>query len=299
MIRPATKHLLWMLLVSLSMTMWAQTASLSWSPEHLANGSPCLFTVRIPAARSVKGTWQGHTINFFRGASPETWDALAGVDVEVKPGGYPLQVDADLADGSRQHLERTVTVDEATYQSTTLNVPDKFVSPSPAALKRIAAESEIKKKAFASTAPIPLWSGPFTPPLPTAPRTDSFGTRRIFNGSLASVHRGLDYRAKAGTPIAAINSGRVLLARSLYYEGNCVVIDHGQGFITFYMHLSRFKVHQGQMVRRGQIVGLSGATGRVTGPHLHLGVRWQGANLDAAKLFALQLPRTSHKPSDE
>ncbi|HEY8997146.1 MAG TPA: M23 family metallopeptidase [Edaphobacter sp.] len=298
MIRLAAKYS-WTLLACLSMTTWAQTASVSWSPEHIANGSPCLFTVHIPSAQSVTGTWQGHTISFFRGPSPETWEALAGVDVEVKPGSYPLQIDAVLLDGSKQHIERTLTVEEAPYQSTTLSVPDKFVSPSPAALKRIAAESELKKKAFASTAPIPLWSGSFTPPLPTAPRTDSFGTRRIFNGSLASVHRGLDYRAKTGTPIAAINSGRVLLARSLYYEGNCVIIDHGQGFITFYMHLSRFKVHQGELVRRGQIVGLSGATGRVTGPHLHLGVRWQGAYLDAARLFSLQLPRTSHKSSDE
>jgi murein DD-endopeptidase MepM/ murein hydrolase activator NlpD len=201
--------------------------------------------------------------------------------------------------GGTQHIERSLTVGEAPYQSTTLSVPDKFVSPGAAALKRIAAESEIKKKAFASTAPVPLWSGDFTPPLPTAPRTDSFGTRRIFNGSLASVHKGLDYRAKTGTPIAATNSGRVLLARPLYYEGNCVVIDHGQGFITFYMHLSRFKVHQGEIIRRGQIVGLSGATGRVTGPHLHLGVRWQGAYLDAARLFDLQLPRTNHKPVEE
>ena len=299
MIRPVAKLPQWMLLVCLSLKTLAQTASVSWLPEHIANGAPCFFTVHIPSARSVTGTWQGHTISFFRGPSPETWDALAGVDVEVKSGSYPLQIDAILSDGSKQHIERTLIIEEAPYQSTTLSVPDKFVSPSPAALKRIAAESEIKKKAFASTAPIPLWSGPFTPPLPTAPRTDSFGTRRIFNGSLASVHRGLDYRAKTGTPVAAINSGRVLLARSLYYEGNCVVIDHGQGFITFYMHLSRFKVHQGELVRRGQIVGLSGATGRVTGPHLHLGVRWQGAYLDAAKLFGLQLPRTSHKPSDE
>src|SRR5207245_2463018 len=106
----------------------------------------------------------------------------------------------------------------------------------------------IKDRAFASTAPLPLWSARFSPPLHTAPRTDSFGTRRVFNGSLASVHRGLDYRAKQGTPVAAANAGRVVIARPLYYEGNCVVIDHGLGLMTLYMHLSRFKVKEGALV---------------------------------------------------
>ncbi|QHS53669.1 M23 family metallopeptidase [Edaphobacter sp. 12200R-103] len=128
------------------------------------------------------------------------------------------------------------------------------------------------------------------PPLNRAPRTDSFGTRRVFNGSLASIHRGLDYRARQGTPVHAVNSGRVVLARPLYFEGNCIVIDHGLGLTTIYMHLSKFRVKEGQHVTRGQLIALSGATGRANGPHLHLSVRWQGEYLDPAKLIALHLP---------
>jgi murein DD-endopeptidase MepM/ murein hydrolase activator NlpD len=82
----------------------------------------------------------------------------------------------------------------------------------------------------------------------------------------------------------------VLLARDLFYEGNCVVLDHGQGLLTLYMHLSEFKVHEGDKVERGQLLGLSGGTGRATGPHLHVAVRWQGVYLDPATLLALQLP---------
>ena len=119
--------------------------------------------------------------------------------------------------------------------------------------------------------------------------TDSFGTRRMFNGKLASIHKGADFHAPAGTPVHASNSGVVVLARPLYYEGNCVIIDHGMGLFTLSMHFSRIDVHEGQHVKAGDRLGLSGATGRVTGPHLHWAVRWQGAMLDPVKLLRLNL----------
>jgi len=134
----------------------------------------------------------------------------------------------------------------------------------------------------------PLWTSSFRAPVTAAP-TDSFGTRRMFNGKLASVHKGMDFRAAPGTPVRASNSGVVVLAHSLYYAGNTVIIDHGMGLFTLSMHLSRIKVRVGQHVARGDRLGLSGATGRVTGPHLHWAVRWQGAYLDPAKLLQLDL----------
>ena len=149
---------------------------------------------------------------------------------------------------------------------------------------RIKAEVELKEKVFAASAPEPLWSGDFRAPVHAAP-TDSFGTRRTFNGQLASVHKGMDFRARPGTAVRAGNSGVVVLARPLYYEGNCVVIDHGLGLYTLSMHFSRIDVNEGQHVSSVERLGLSGATGRVTGPHLHWAVRWQGAYLDPAKLL--------------
>jgi murein DD-endopeptidase MepM/ murein hydrolase activator NlpD len=188
-------------------------------------------------------------------------------------------------------LHEDLNVEEAPYERVPLSVPDKFVEPNAAALKKIAADKVVKDKAFANSAPKPQWTGNFLPPLHQAPQSDSFGNQRLFNGKLASVHRGLDYHARMGTPVAAINSGRVVLAQPLYYEGGCVVIDHGLGLMSIYMHLSKIQVAVGRRVRRGQIIALSGATGRATGPHLHLGIRWQGSYLDPVKLFQLQLPQ--------
>ncbi len=146
----------------------------------------------------------------------------------------------------------------------------------------------MKAKVFAASATEPLWTGDFRAPVGAAP-TDSFGTRRTFNGKLASVHKGMDFRAAMGTPVRAGNSGVVVLARPLYYEGNCVVIDHGLGLFTISMHLSRIDVKEGEHVSQGERIGLSGATGRVTGPHLHWAVRWQNAYLDPAKLLRMDL----------
>jgi murein DD-endopeptidase MepM/ murein hydrolase activator NlpD len=158
-------------------------------------------------------------------------------------------------------------------------------------LKQIEADQQLKKKVFGSSASSslePLWSASFQAPVAAEP-TDSFGTRRTFNGKLASIHKGMDFRAATGTPVKAGNNGVVVLARPLYYEGNCVVIDHGLGLFTISMHLSRIDVKEGQRVATGDPLGMSGATGRVTGPHLHWAVRWQGAYLDPAKLLKLDL----------
>jgi len=271
---------------------WALAQQATWFPVPLASGSPILFTLELPAKTvAVTARWQNHPLVFFRPSHSKTWYGLAGVDVETNPGDYPLAIEATLPHGLKQTINPQVHIESASYQEIPLTVPDKFVSPSPADLKKIAADQALKNKAFAKTATKPLWSGPFRPPLKVAPESDSFGTRRIFNGKLASIHRGEDYHARPRTPVLAVNSGRIVLARPLYYEGNCVIIDHGLGLMTLYMHLSHFSVQEGARVRRGQLIALSGGTGRVTAPHLHLGVRWQGAYLDPVKLYALQLPR--------
>ena len=139
------------------------------------------------------------------------------------------------------------------------------------------------------------WSGSFRPPLDTVV-SEGFGTHRTFNRKLASIHRGLDYHAAPGTPVTAANAGEVVLARELFYEGNCVIVDHGLGFATIYMHLSQLGVKEGQRVEKGQEIGLSGATGRATGPHLHVAARWEGAYLDPAQLWTLRLPEL-HAPA--
>jgi hypothetical protein len=265
----------------------AQTPLVTLTPAVVAAGSPELIRVSASGAIGVDGEWMGHKLEFFRGRDGRTWFAMAGVDVEGAVGPSALQISVHTTSGVRE-VSRPVEIQAAHYRTGALTVEPKFVSPGPEELKQIEAESQLKAQVFSAISPEPLWSGNFRAPV-TAPPTDSFGTRRIFNGKLASVHKGMDFRARTGTPVRAANSGEVVLARPLYYEGNCVVIDHGLGLFTISMHLSQIVVKDGQRVATGDLIGRSGATGRVTGPHLHWAVRWQSAYLDPAKLLRLDL----------
>ena len=266
----------------------SQSTAVSWSPAVVEAGSPVLIRVEAAYAAGVDGEWLGRKIEFFRGAGGQEWFALAGVDVEGAAGPSTLRISVRLSGGGVRNLSRTVEIHPAHYRTGSLTVAPKFVEPGPEALEQIRAESQLKAKVFAASAQEPLWGASFRAPVTASP-TDSFGTRRTFNGKLASIHKGMDFRAATGTPVHAGNSGVVVLARPLYYEGNCVVIDHGLGLFTLSMHLSRIDVREGQRVTTGERLGLSGATGRVTGPHLHWAVRWQGAYLDPAKLLRLNL----------
>jgi murein DD-endopeptidase MepM/ murein hydrolase activator NlpD len=267
----------------------APADAVSLTPAIVESGSPELIRVGAPAGATLDGEWLGNKLEFFQGRDGQAWYVLAGVDVEGTVGPSVLRISAHLLEGGgKQDLSRSVEIHPAHYRTSTLTVAPQFVAPGPEELKRIEAESALKAKVFAASAPEPLWSGDFRAPVTASP-TDSFGTRRVFNGTLASVHKGMDFRAPMGTPVRASNSGVVVLARPLYYEGNCVVIDHGLGLFTISMHLSRIEVHVGQRVTKGERIGLSGATGRVTGPHLHWAVRWQDAYLDPAKLLRLDL----------
>ncbi len=262
-------------------------------PARLVNGGPVLFVVKPPAkVESVTGTWLGHQLTFSYDASTRTWFALAGVSIETTPGKYALELTAERgATQAPLAVSHTFAVARAHYPQikVELTVEKKFTEPTPEQQEQIAEGVKIKQDYLSRVTPTREWDGNFTAPA-DATISDVFGSQRIFNGKAQSPHQGLDFRVPTGTPVAAMNSGTVLLARFLYYEGGFVVIDHGQGFLTLYLHLSEFKVKEGEQVKRGQIVGLSGGTGRATGPHLHVAVRWQGTYLDPAGLMQLPLP---------
>jgi murein DD-endopeptidase MepM/ murein hydrolase activator NlpD len=266
---------------------YAQNNAVTLTPALVEAGSPELLHFESSRDARPDADWLGRKVLFFPAHGGHDWFALAGVDVEAATGPSVLRVVIGSGKDSID-LSRTVEIHPAHYRTGALTVPPKFVEPGPEALKQIEADSKLKAKVFAASAPEPLWSGNFRAPV-VAPPTDSFGTRRIFNGKLASIHKGMDFRAATGTPVRAGNSGVVVLARPLYYEGNCVIVDHGLGLWTISMHLSRIDVKEGQHLATGELLGLSGATGRVTGPHLHWAVRWQDAYLDPAKLLKLDL----------
>jgi murein DD-endopeptidase MepM/ murein hydrolase activator NlpD len=231
----------------------------------------------------------GHEVFFDLDPTGRTWFGLAGVSIETKPGAYPLVLEGVTSRGTKTTIRHTVRVFRTKYPTIALRVSEEFTAPDSQALARVEQEQELKTKVFSVLSPEREWSGRFTVPVSSSV-SGAFGTQRKFNGLIESVHHGLDYRAQPGTSVSAANRGTVLLARNLFFEGNCVVLDHGQGLLTLYMHLSEIKVHEGDKVARGEEIGLSGATGRATGPHLHMAVRWQGVYVNPAVMQKLNLP---------
>ena len=219
-----------------------------------------------------------------------TWRALVGIDLETPAGRYPVSITA-RSGGLTQHATTSIVVTRRRFPTRRLQVEPAFVSPPPDVQRRIAREAEDLDRAWKQSAPSRLWSGAFMPPVP-GPATSAFGSRSIFNGQPRSPHSGGDFLSPAGTPVHAPNAGRVVMARDLYFTGNVVVLDHGLGLFSLLAHLSTIDVHEGDSVVAGQRVGLVGATGRVTGPHLHWAVRVGGARIDPLSLLAVLGPET-------
>jgi hypothetical protein len=297
MIRNLQLFTLITLSVLAQVSLFGQTESaiknVFWQPNELQPGSVNFLTVELNrTATKVSGQFLGKDLLFFYSGKARVWYSLAGVDVEIKPGTYDLRIRAAVSGGRMARTVKPVEIGTVTFRSGDVNVPENFVKPDQASEKKIAADQKLKDRTFAHFIATPQWSGDFVKPV-EAPSTDSFGMTLIFNEELTSEHRGTDFPIKQGSPVVSSNSGTVVLARELFYEGNCVVLDHGQHFFTIYMHLSKIQVREGQKVRKRQRLGLSGATGRVTAPHLHMGVRWEGSYIDPTKLFTLTLPETN------
>jgi len=219
--------------------------------------------------------------------SPGVWEGLLGVDVVQKPGSYPVVVTVTRADGTTASAQTTVAVTARHFTTRKLSVDARFVEPNPADTARIAAEAD-RLAAIWKSVSDRHWHGPFTAPV-AGPATSNFGSRSIFNGQPRAPHAGIDYRGAVGTPIVAPNAGRVVLAEDLFLTGNTVVVDHGLGLYSLFAHMSRLDVKAGDDVSTGTPVGLVGATGRVTGPHLHWSVRLGAARVDPASLLRLGL----------
>lgn len=220
----------------------------------------------------------------------ESWRVLVGIDLDVAPGTHPVVVDADSANGPATATHDLVITAKA-FPTRRLKVNPDFVNPPASALPRIQEESKLMNA---------LWSAPPTePPTPEllfiAPvphkANSAFGTRSIFNGEPRGAHSGADFLSPAGTPVRAPAPGTVVLARDLYYSGGSVVIDHGLGLFSFFAHFSAITAKVGDVVKAGDVVGKVGATGRVTGPHLHWTARLNNARVDPLAL--LELLKTS------
>jgi murein DD-endopeptidase MepM/ murein hydrolase activator NlpD len=206
------------------------------------------------------------------------WVAVTGIPLDQAPGTATLTV--TLADGSTREVP--FEVGEADYASQHLTVPNRrHVTPDPADLERIGRERRIIDAALTRYTEAASPALAFDAPVPGR-RSSSFGLRRYFNGQPRSPHKGMDIAAAEGTPIHAPLPGQVAATGDYFFNGNTVIVDHGEGLITLYCHLERIDVTEGSRLEAGERLGTVGATGRVTGPHLHWGVYLNGTAVDPA-----------------
>lgn len=219
----------------------------------------------------------------FGGCGEGCFVAVASMPVNAEPGKYAVEVSAD---GSSMAL--AFTVEEGSFALQELTLPEGKVTLSPEDEKRANLEAA-RLRALWPRQGERLWEGGFIMPLDNSHST-RFGTRRIMNGIKKSVHSGLDIRGGMGEEVRAANSGRVALAEEQFFGGNTLVLDHGQGIYTIYMHLSGFNAAVGRHVSRGEVIGFVGSTGRSTGPHLHYGVKINSVNTNPVSLAKLPLP---------
>jgi murein DD-endopeptidase MepM/ murein hydrolase activator NlpD len=222
-----------------------------------------------------------------------TWQALIGIDLEQSAGTYVVIAEVTTPSTTIRQSRELVVLPK-TFATRRLRVPQDFVNPPARLRKRIKEEAEFLGRVYARPSPERRWRTPFVRPVPDA-ASSRFGTRSIFNGTPRSPHSGTDFASGAGTPIKAPNGGRVVAARDLYYAGKTVVIDHGLGLFSALSHLSRIDAEEGDIVAPGDVVGLVGATGRVTGPHLHWAMRASGARVDPLGALALMGEPTNGK----
>jgi len=226
----------------------------------------------------------GRELPAFR-IDPRTWQALVGVDLADAPREYHVIVTGRAGE---QTISATalLVVQPRHFPTRRLRVDPSFVEPPPAAVERIAREASELGALWKTSSATRLWQSGFLAPV-ADPSTGRFGARSVFNGEPRAPHAGEDFASPEGTVVQAPNAGRVVLAQDLYFTGNTIVLDHGLGLFSLLAHLSAFDVHVGDTVTAGEHLGSTGATGRVTGPHLHWGVRASGARVDPQSLLAV------------
>jgi murein DD-endopeptidase MepM/ murein hydrolase activator NlpD len=275
-----------LLLVLASAAVGADRLTVSWHPAKPRVGDAALLQLRgVPEGATIEGMVDGRPLVFFPYAGGHA--ALVGFDLDVKPGPKAWQLavlesarEARTARGKVQLLARGFPVQR-------LSVPTGMADLDPETERRAVSEAERLRTLYQTITPDRLWRGAFTRPVGGTEPGTGFGARRIINGKPRMPHGGADYAAPTGTPVVAVNAGRVALVGDFFFPGRLVAVDHGLGLYTLYFHLDSVAVSQGDPVERGQTIGTVGATGRATGPHLHFGVHVAGARIDPATLLRL------------
>jgi hypothetical protein len=266
--------------------------AVSHQARAVAPGEAVLLTFKAPGAlAAVRGTAFGAPFVGFAGDSPDTWHALIGIDLDTKPGRSLVEIEARMVYGSPLRADYPLSVVPKTFSTRRLSVAPAFVTPPASEQARIERDRLLLGRVLAGVSPRRLWEDGFARPT-DGEAISQFGVRSVFNGQPRSQHRGVDFRGATGTPVVAPAAGLVVLAEDLYFAGTTVILDHGLGVFSMLCHLSRVDVRPGAVVARGDMIGAVGATGRVTGPHLHWTLRIGPASVDPLSVLSVVgLPR--------
>lgn len=291
--------------VGLVMLWGLACCAFGWEPQtvRLAGGTEVeiiapvlepggIVLARLRAAPDIKKVsfqFADAAYEWAPGGKENTGFLLIGLDLGLKPGPYDLAMTVFHRDGHSEKSSHRLLIGGRDFPVKKLWVKEEFVRPPPEVQERVRREAEILEIAYSVSSPQWLGEGPFEKPHP-GEMAPNFGEKRIYNNVPRSTHAGVDIAAPYGSPVRASNSGRVVLAKDLYFSGKTVIIDHGLGLFTFYCHFSNLRVSRGEMVKKGAVIALAGSTGRSTGPHLHWGVKLQGARVDPVSLLDLALP---------
>lgn len=245
-----------------------------------------MFRLEAPPHRAASAEFSGRERPFTGSAEKGASFTLIPLELDIDEGIHTLHMEITFLDGTRFSKPFDLPIRKGVFASTQLRVDPRFTAPSSEEMVRIEKERELVARVYENPQPGWLGSGDFIRPLDGAV-SSPFGVKRTFNDEVRSRHRGIDLRSPPGTPLRASNSGLVVFTGSLFYAGDTVIIDHGLDVFTIYCHLSEITVKEGDAVKKGTTVGKVGATGRVTGPHLHWGVRIAGTNVDPLSILHL------------
>lgn len=260
--------------------------ALTISQSTVKNANTVLLEINKENISDVKLTFDKQNINFFKNPFKEnTHYALIPISYYQKKKDYRVIV-SYLENGKKVFKGKDLKVIDGKYKSEVINVVKTKFKPIPSRVSRTKKEYAQAMKVYNSISKDILWNEDFIYPL-NSKITSNFGTKRVYNGKLKSYHSGTDFRAKIGTPIIASNSGIIKISQNRFYSGNSIVIDHGQGVYSCYFHLSKMNYKVGDFIKKGAVLGLSGDTGRVTGPHLHFSFRINGIQVDPLNSISL------------
>jgi murein DD-endopeptidase MepM/ murein hydrolase activator NlpD len=256
-------------------------------PETVRQGDVSLVRASGPASfGSIYAEFQGEKLAMGLHAPGGVYEGLVGIDLGTRPGLYEIKVLAKDEQGRSRSSALRLRVKKGDFKIQTLSLPSSMVDLDSPALERVNKEAARLERLFQRIRKERFWSGPFI--LPVAGKlAGAFGLRRVINGRPKSSHSGVDLRAEEGTPVGACNGGVVVLVDHLFFSGTSVFLDHGWGLYSMYFHLSEALVREGDRLGKGAILGRVGSTGRSTGPHLHWGIRIQGARVDPFAILRL------------